>query len=282
MISPPPHHRCPAPCGIVAHALVEARLSEIPALRDAAAPAGGPGLPPRFLRHCDEQTVVGAHAVLRGLAASGRPLDAFARHAVVAAPCLPGRFMAAKSLAGMRQGGPVMVSTHVVPQGSLHSLAGVVSVGLGLHGPHVGVSGGPDALTEGLLTAVSLLRASPADETTGVWLVATAWDAEPPLDAEGTPLTDPRCRAIAVGIETGHASGVTLDLQMPASDADSGAAPAPEPGTVDPATAVADFAAALTACREQRSAWTFRRQGLGGLRLVVRGTASTQTAREAA
>lgn len=236
----------------------------------------GPGLPPRFLRHCDEQTVVGMHAVLRGLVVSGRPLDSFARYAVVAAPCLAGRFMAAKSLAGLRQGGPVMVSTHVVPQASLHSLAGAVSVGLGLHGPHIGVSGGPDALVEGILTAVALLRTSPADETHGVWLVATAWDEEPPLDAEGTPLTDPLCRAVAVGLETGHASGVMLALEMP----DSAAVSLPA-AAADPATAIADFAAALTACREHGSASTLTAQGLGGLRLVLQAT-SSHSGREAA
>ena len=277
MISRPSHHRCPEPCRIVAHALVEARLTEIPALRDAAVPAGGPPLPPRFLRHCDEQTVVGVHAVLRGLAATGRPLDTFARHAVVAAPCLPGRFMAAKSLAGLRQGGPVMVSTHVVPQGSLHSLAGAVSVGLGLRGPHVGVSGGPDALAEGLLTAVSLLHANTTDETTGVWLVATAWDEEPPLDAEGTPLTDPLCRAVAVGLETGHAAGLTLSLEMPAAAADGDFTAIGEP-----ATALADFAAALTACRDHGSAWVSTGQGLGGLRFVVQPMSVPKPGREAA
>lgn len=275
MISRPPHRRCPEPCGIVAHALVEARLSEIPGLRDAPAIPGSPTLPPRFLRHCDEQTVVGMHAVLRGLAATGRPLEAFARHAVVAAPCHAGRFMAARSLAGLRQGGPVMVSTHVVPQGSLHSLAGAVSVGLGLHGPHIGVSGGPDALAEGLLAAASLLRAGTADETTGVWLVATAWDAEPPLDAEGTPLTDPLCRGLAVGIETGHAAGVTLSLDARSDDAAAC-------GTSNPSTVLADFAAGLTACREQAAPWTLACPGAAGLQFMVRPQQPQAAGREAA
>lgn len=278
MISRPPHRRCPEPCGIVAHALVEARLSEIAGLRDTPAIPGSPTLPPRFLRHCDEQTVVGMHAVLRGLTATSRPLKAFARHAVVAAPCHAGRFMAARSLAGLRQGGPVMVSTHVVPQGSLHSLAGAVSVGLGLHGPHIGVSGGPDALAEGLLAAASLLQARTADETTGVWLVATAWDAEPPLDAEGTPLTDPLCRGLAIGIEIGHAahtSGVTLSL-----DARSDGVALCEAS--NPSTVLADFAASLTACREQAATWRLTCPGAAGLHFMVRPQQPQAAGREAA
>ena len=261
----------------MAHALIEARLSEIPGLRDAPTAAGGPGLPPRFLRHCDEQTVVGMHAVLRGLAASGRPVEAFARHAVVAAPCHAGRFMAAKSLAGLRQGGAVMVSTHVVPQASLHSIAGAVSVGLGLHGPHIGVSGGPDALAEGLLAAVSLLEAGAVGETTGVWLVATAWDAEPPLDAEGTPQTDPLLRGLAMGIETGAEASVTLTLE--ASD--------PDPATVtsddiDPAAAIRDLARGLSGCIERGESWSMACTGITGLQFVVRPKAANAAGREAA
>jgi hypothetical protein len=60
-------------CGIVGHAACAARLSEIAALRDAVGPPGAPALPARFLRHCDEQTVVGIHAVLRAIAAMMRP-----------------------------------------------------------------------------------------------------------------------------------------------------------------------------------------------------------------
>ncbi len=277
MTSRPPHRRCPEPCGIVTHALVETRLSEIPGLRDTPAIPGGPTLPPRFLRHCDEQTVVGMHAVLRGLASTGQPLETFARHAVVAAPCHAGRFMAARSLAGLRQGGPVMVSTHVVPQGSLHSLAGAVSVGLGLHGPHIGVSGGPDALAEGLLAAASLLRTGTAGETTGVWLVATAWDAEPSLDAEGTPLTDPLCRGLAVGIEIGHAAAVTLSLDLDARSDDMASC-----DTSNPSTLLADVAAGLTACREQAATWTLACPGATGLQFVVRPQQPRVVAREAA
>jgi hypothetical protein len=271
------HRRCPTPCGIVAHALVEARLSEIPGLRDAPGTAGGPILPPRFLRHCDEQTVVGLHAVLRGLAASGRPVEAFARHAVVAAPCHAGRFMAAKSLAGMRQGGAVMVSTHVVPQASLHSIAGAVSVGLGLHGPHIGVSGGPDALAEGLLAAVSLLEAGTAGDTGGVWLVATAWDTEPPLDAEGTPLTDPLLRGLAIGIEAGADAFVTLSLEE--RDVDSTTR---TDADVDPAAAIQDLALALSAGGERGVSWSLACAGTARLRAVVRPRTASRAGREAA
>ncbi|MEX0670287.1 MAG: hypothetical protein WD060_07515 [Pirellulales bacterium] len=93
----------------------------------AQRPAGAPQLPPRFLRHANEHTVVGLQAVLQTLAA-GLSQPELSRHAVVAAACQPGRLAAARTLALLSSGGAVTVSPHVVPQCSLHSVAGAVSV----------------------------------------------------------------------------------------------------------------------------------------------------------
>lgn len=201
-----------AACGIAGHAVCEARLSEIAALRDTAVPPGVPALPPRFLRHCDEQTVVGMHAVVRALAALPQAGGSLAGDAVVAASCQAGRIMAAKSLALLKTGGAVTVSTHIVPQASLHSVAGAVSVALGMHGPHLGVSGGPDALSEGLLSAITLAATAGAPR---VWLVVTEWDDEPTLDATGAATDDPLCRALAIAIEPGCEAALTLAAHFP-------------------------------------------------------------------
>ena len=209
-----------AECGIAAHATFEARLADIGGLRDGPFPPGAAPLPARFLRHCDEQTVVGMHAVLRALASLPGPADVSA-DAIVAAPCQAGRLMAAKSLALLKTGGAVTVSTHIVPQASLHSLAGAVSVGLGMHGPHVGIGGGPDALAEGLLAAVTLARSSGAAR---VWLVATEWDEEPPLDAAGGATADPTCRAVALAVETGGRAELSLGIRFPKTPAEAAVA----------------------------------------------------------
>ena len=186
----------PAGCRVAGHALVESRLSALDDLRGRAAPAGGPALPPRFLRHADEQTVVGLHAVL-AVIATGDPQADLARHAVIAASCQSGRLAAARTLAQLPTGGAATVSPHVVPQCSLHSVAGAVSVALGMHGPHLGVGGGPEALAEGLLTAATVLTHGDP-ECTAAWLVATDWDEEPALDPAGRPRTDPVCRGLAI------------------------------------------------------------------------------------
>lgn len=268
-----PHAESAAACGITVHALVSARLSEIAALRDGPGPAGGPALPPRFLRHCDEHTVVGIHAVLRALAARGPdPVDV-GRHAVVAASCQVGRLSAAKTLANLAAGGGVSVSPHIVPQCSLHSVAGAVSVGLGMRGPQLGVGGGPEALAEGLFAAATIIHAAAAAGAPPcVWLVATEWEEEPALDAAGSAVDDPVCRGLALAIEPdapldAHAGGRSGAAVARSLVAAARRTPAPSVASlslsvrfaethrlrvVSPAAGggLAEFARALDMCRE--------------------------------
>ena len=218
-----------AACGVASHALVEAPLAEIPGLRDQPVPEGVPALPSRFLRHCDEQTVVGIRAVLAAIAAHPEPRPSFTGYGVVAAPCQAGRIATAQSLAMLRTAGGVAVSPHIVPQCSLHSLAGAVSVAFGMHGPNIGTSGGEHAVSEGLFTSLSLLAADA--DLPGIWLVVSGWTEEPSLDATGKPdcsppqdgRSGPVCRAVAVALtaDTGAAldtgPGCQLSLHMPAT-----------------------------------------------------------------
>ena len=260
MIVPPFSAGANSACGIVGHAACAARLSEIAALRDAAGPPGAPALPPRFLRHCDEQTVVGIHAVLRAIAAlpSGRGVGG---DAIVAASCQAGRIMAAKSLALLKTGGAVTVSTHIVPQASLHSVAGAVSVALGMHGPHLGVSGGADALAEGLLAAITLAADAGAAR---VWLVVSEWDDEPVLDATGAAIDDPVCRALALAIEPGSAAAVGLEVHFPQAAA-----------VVSPAGGLAAFTHALEMCGPGGAlvSWTLATPWAAEVRIMRRRTA---------
>ena len=214
-----------AACGVASHALVEATLAEIPGLRDCAVPEGISALPPRFLRHCDEQTVVGMRAVLAAIATYPEPRPSFAEYGVVAAPCQAGRIATAQSLAMLRTAGGVAVSPHIVPQCSLHSVAGAVSVALGMHGPNIGVSGGQHAVSEGLFTSLSLLAANAS--LPGVWLVVSGWTQEPCLDASGKAVSStpqyapsgPICRALAVAVTAGAVAAESgrpqLTLHMP-------------------------------------------------------------------
>jgi hypothetical protein len=254
-------------CAIAAHGLCEERLSGLAALRDRAAPAGAPALPPRFLRHCDEQTVVGLHAVLAAVAAAPTVAGDLARHGVVGAPCQAGRLVTARSLVQMRREGAVAISTHIVPQCSLHSLAGAVSVALGMHGPHLGVGGGGDALAEGLVTAVSLVQAAgSAAVLPAVWLVATEWDEEPALDESGAPTNDPLCRGLALLLDASGTGDVTLDLHGPVGAVPRASAPRPR------GSRLAECARAVAACRAgaRPSGWSLETPWPLEVRLAAR------------
>lgn len=262
-------------CGIAAHAVMETPLSGVAALRDAAGPPNAPPLPARFLRHCDEHTVVGMHAVLAALAALPEAERECTHHGVIAAPCQAGRIMTAKSLALLETGGGVTVSPHIVPQCSLHSLAGAVSVGLGMKGPHLGVSGGPDAVAEGLFTALSLLHEPAAGAAPpGMWLVFTEWDTEPELAPDGAPLGDPTCRGVALLLRPGAAAPLGLTLQ---------AATTP-PATVASPRPLADFAAALAliAAGQPLAAWTLPGRWNTEIRVVDSQPAVAHGRKEAA
>ena len=247
------------PFAVATHAVVEARAAEIDGLRDPEPVPGVPALPARFLRHCDEQTVVGMRAVLRAMAAHPHE-GTHARHGIVAASCQAGRIAAARALVLFRDGGPLTVSPHIVPQASLHSIAGAVSVGLGMHGPHLGVSGGPDAIGEGIIAAVSLLEGC-GDDLPGVWVVVSEWAAEPALGADGSVSDDPVCRALAFTLSaTGHAAGLpvpTLAVRMPRGPQVACYGGASEPARFE------DFARALAVCAEGGAivSWAFSAPG---------------------
>lgn len=257
-----------AGCSVRGHAVVESRLSDLAALRDAASPPGSPPLPARFLRHCDEHTVVAVRAVLAAIAGLPEPV-AFDRCGVVAAPCQAGRIAAARSLTQLRSGGGVTVSPHIVPQCSLHSLGGAVSVALGMHGPHLGVGGGPDALAEGLFAAVSLFQGAAASGCDLAWLLVTEWESEPLLDAAGHPLNDPSCRALAMLLapaDTADGDRLTLSLHFPAS------VPASVPAAGPPEGGLAAFCRAVEMCATGSvlTSWAVTCPWGAEIRLVVR------------
>lgn len=294
-----------AACGIGSHALVEASLAEIAGLRDGAVPDGLPPLPSRFLRHCDEQTVVGMRAVLAAIAAFATPRPSFSDYGVVAAPCQAGRIATAQSLAMLRTAGGVAVSPHIVPQCSLHSVAGAVSVAIGMHGPNIGVSGGDRAVSEALLTGLSLLTAhdNTLSPLPGVWLVLTSWTKEPCLDAGGKPqahapvagATDvgaadadsavPICRALAVALTAAPSAapgGLRLSIDMSSSSHQPARSPLRRArvGERRAAEEILDFARALGG--GVGASWTHECPWGGAIRLDAQAIHRDRALRDAA
>lgn len=201
-----------AACSLAAAGVAAATLAELPALRDRP---GGPNsrpVPPRFLRHADEQTVVGLAAVLRAMQDATLAGERYEAWGVIAAPVFPGRLGGAGTFTKFREGGCAAISPHIIPQNSLHSVAGAISVGLGMHGPNFGIGGGQEALAEGLTVAMSLV----SDENLpGLWLVLTQWTQEPVPDGRGSTATETTCLGVAMALRAGAGPGATLRILLP-------------------------------------------------------------------
>ncbi|MBL6713676.1 MAG: hypothetical protein ISQ07_09845 [Pirellulales bacterium] len=203
---------------VVAFESLAVPLADVGPLRSAADPNGSPPLPKRFLRHADEQSVVAVRAVQQAVSAQGG-LDCRS-HGVIAAPCQAGRIASSRTLSQYATGGGVTVSTHIVPQSSMHAVAAAVSVGLGMHGPSLGVGGGVTAVAEGLLTAAAFADTPGVD---GWWLVASELRGEPRLTADGEAADTAYAvvEAVALFIAPAEASAHTPRWWLPVATSTS-------------------------------------------------------------
>ena len=172
-------------------------LPEIPPLRKRL-PAWVPeNIAGHFLKYTDEQTVAAVAAVDRAIQSHEIDLSRRRDWPIIAAPRFLGRVAGPTVIRGYERGGPQSVSPHIIPQNSLHSISGALSILLASHGPNVGVGGGPESLDDAMLAAFSLPG---ANQVEGCWLVATAWDPEPVADREGRFGNEPICHAFALSL----------------------------------------------------------------------------------
>lgn len=207
-------------CGFVAHGIVEATAGELAELRSAPPLPAGRTIPPRFLRHCDDQTVAGLAAILRALADPALADAAIGGWGVVGAPRFQGRVVGAAALSRFLDDGPPAISTHLIPQCSLHSLASAMSIALEMHGPSLGVGGGPESLAEAIAVALTYLGRSAVP---GFWLVLTGWHPEPIPGTAETAGDASVCRAVALALVPGGGGRGVLRMEK----AVGGDAPAP-------------------------------------------------------
>jgi hypothetical protein len=196
--------------------VIEADAQAVAALRTAPSPPGVPALPVNFLKHADEQTVVGLSAVFQAIQNHGLAGEDFTDWAVVAAPRFFGRAILAAALRRFALEGAWGVSPHLIPHRSQHSLSGTISQALGIHGPNLGVGGGPSSASEAALVAASFVA---KEHIPGLWVVLTAWDPEPTFsEAAATSrngLSSPTpsiCKGVALALRTGDLSesGMTI------------------------------------------------------------------------
>lgn len=186
---------------VIAAAVVRASPHDLEALRQGRSPddSVGPGRRSSQLRQAADQTLAALGAVASAMAAAGgsTPLENYGNWGLLAASQCLGRSRAAMVLKRFGEEGVWGVTPHLSPHLTLHSPSGTLSQILKIQGPNLGVGGGPDATRQGLLTALTWLRAGMAP---GVWLVASGWVPDPPIDEDGEPLGASECCAVALAL----------------------------------------------------------------------------------
>ncbi len=97
----------------------------------------------------------GSAAVFTAIESMRLAADGFEGWGVVAASRFLGRANLARALQSFLAEGVWGTSPHLIPHFALHSPSGTISLGLGLHGPNLGVGGGLHAAAEGFLAALT-------------------------------------------------------------------------------------------------------------------------------
>lgn len=202
---------CAICCDVAADAIRRVSLESLPDLRRNPGPPLREPLSACFLKHADEQTVVGLCAVFQAIQNSGLQATDFRDWGVLAAPRFLGRPAMAAALQRFAAEGAWGVSPHLIPHRSLHSISGTVSQALKIHGPNFGVGGGPAGAVEVLLAATALLERK---HLPGVWVVLTCLDPELPPDESGRMPTGTQAVGLALALMPIHRSGSRLRLQI--------------------------------------------------------------------
>jgi hypothetical protein len=168
---------------LLAHGTIRAAGETLKALRESAGTLSSERkLPASFLKHADDQTVVALAAVLEAGRRCGLGGRDFSRWGVLAAPRYFGRATLVSALRRFAEEGAWGVSPHLIPHQSMHAISGTISQALGIHGPNLGIGGGPQSTAEAMLAAAGLIAEG---RVPGLWVVMTGWHPEPVFGETG-------------------------------------------------------------------------------------------------
>jgi hypothetical protein len=184
---------------VVGHGLFRMSSGDVASVRrkPGPVPQGWAPAPASLLRNSDEQTIAGLCAVFTAIDRMGLPREHYEGWGVVAASRFLGRVNLARALEAFLSEGVWGISPHLIPHFALHSASGTISLGLGLHGPNLGVGGGLHAAAEGFLAALTWLSIG---SVPGVWLVLSGWSPELVPLRSGAPPAPKDCYALAIAL----------------------------------------------------------------------------------
>jgi hypothetical protein len=200
---------------------VSAGPTEIATLRRHPDTTGRVKFSPAFLKHSDEQSVVGLAALFCAVENAGLSIKEMTQWGVLAASRHMGRVATAAVFQRTTREGAAAASPLIIPHRSLHSASGTITQALGIHGPNYGVGGGPGHIGEGILAALTLLAEV---ELPGLWLVLTEWDPEPVPG--GDPNAPATCHGLALALAPVSVAQAPLRLRLAANHASTGNHPA--------------------------------------------------------
>ena len=190
-------------CGLLAASVVRVPVEVIPELRKKPGPVPAGTLSPAFLKHSDEQTVVGLSAVYQAMESGDLLGKDFSQWGVLGAPRWLGRNTVGAILSRFDVEGAWGVSPHLIPHRSLHSLSGTISLALKSQGANYGVGGSQGLIGETFLSALALLKRY---DLPGVWAVFTQLDPEFPPIPSGQPVPGSTAVAAAMALTPWNAN----------------------------------------------------------------------------
>ena len=148
----------------------------------------------------------------------------FTAWGVIAAPVFFGRGGNAGALRRYADEGVWGISPQMVPQLSHHALPGTISMALKIHGPNFAIGNGPEAMSEGVLLAATLLSEG---RLPGIWFVMTRFAPEylPNDDAAGSVANNATGEGIAFALTPIESNGKGPEFLFSPDDEIDGALP---------------------------------------------------------
>jgi len=160
-------------CTLAAVQTLAVGPAELPGMRGRVSAQFAGQLSVGVIKQLEEQSVLALLTLKLAIDQAGMTAEDLDRCGLIACARTPGRKRIGESLVKFRDSGAWSMSPHVIPYLSLHSLPGLLSQGLRLHGPNIGAGGLPGSESEALWAAMALLH---GDQLPGVFVVLTGWN----------------------------------------------------------------------------------------------------------